>query len=256
VHLLDALREAPSLRAVLVVTSDKVYENSGKGAPFHENDALGGGDPYSASKAATELVTRAMARTYFTPRSVAVGTVRGGNVIGGGDYAADRLVPDIVRAIARNEPVLLRHPDAVRPWQHVLDCLSAYLTYAQALFDQRTIPQALNVGPMAPRQNLRVRDLAEALLVGLGSKVTWERDARHGPPEAELLTLDSALIRDCLDWSERLPMPLALDATVAWYRAVTAGCSMRAITLAQIDAFGRDGGSVAAPLSNEVQGHG
>jgi CDP-glucose 4,6-dehydratase len=252
VHLLDALRKAPSLRSIVVATSDKVYENNGSGRPFREDDALGGTDPYAASKAAAELVTRAMAYTYLTPNGVAIGTVRAGNVIGGGDYAADRLVPDIVRAVSGGAPVLLRYPDAVRPWQHVLDCLSGYLVYAQALFEGRSLPPALNVGPAPPFHALTVRDLAEAVLGGLGSQAGWQRDDRPGPKEAEFLALDSSLIRDRLGWRDRLPMPLALETTVAWYRDVNLGYSMRAATLAQIDAFSRnDGGGDAllAPCS-------
>lgn len=235
VHLLDPLRAASALRVILVVTSDKVYQNHGAGAPFREGDPLGGNEIYSASKAAVEFVTRAMAQAHFAER-VVVATARGGNVIGGGDYATDRLIPDVVRAAARNKPPVLRHPDAVRPWQHVLDCLSAYLVYAQALAADPTLPRALNVGPL-PQPALSVRRVAESMLEALGADRRWCRDIRSNPYEAQALMLDSTLLRACLGWRDALPGPTAIEATGAWYRAIAQGESMRARTLAEIDAF-------------------
>lgn len=235
VHLLDALRAAPSLRVVLVITSDKVYQNRDSGAPFREDDPLGGNEIYSASKAAVEFVTRAMAQAHFAER-VAVATARGGNVIGGGDYAEDRLIPDVVRAAARCEPPVLRYPDAVRPWQHVLDCLSAYLVYAQALAADPMLPRALNVGPQR-EPALSVRQVAESMLEALGADRNWRRDTGRNPYEAQTLMLDSTLLRTCLGWRDALPGSAAIEATAAWYRAIAHGQSMRARTLAEIDAF-------------------
>ena len=234
-HLLDALRAAPSLRVVLVITSDKVYQNRDTGKPFREGDPLGGNEMYSASKAAAEFITQAAAQAHFAER-VAVATSRGGNVIGGGDYAQDRLLPDIVRAAVRREPPVLRYPDAVRPWQHVLDCLSAYLVYAQALAADPTLPRALNVGPQA-QAALRVRDVAEAMLTALGAERSWRRDTGSNPYEAKALTLDSTLLRTRLGWRDALPGPAAIEATAAWYRAVSQGESMRTRSLADIDLF-------------------
>jgi CDP-glucose 4,6-dehydratase len=132
-HLLDALRDLSEVRVILVITSDKVYENAERGIAFREDDGLGGREIYGASKAATEILTRAMAHSHFANGTTIVAIARGGNVIGGGDYAEDRLVPDVVRAVQCGEPPVLRNPDAVRPWQHVLDCIAGYLVYIQAL---------------------------------------------------------------------------------------------------------------------------
>jgi CDP-glucose 4,6-dehydratase len=235
-HLLDALRDVPSLRVVLVITSDKVYHNADTGAPFREDDPLGGNEMYGASKAAAELVTRATAQAHFVGRGVAVATARGGNVIGGGDYAEDRLVPDLVRAAARDEPLALRHPDAVRPWQHVLDCLSGYLIYVQALAADLELPHALNVGP-PPQPALSVRQVAESMLAALGATRGWRHDTCGNPYEAHTLVLDSTLLRTILGWSDSLPGSAAIEATAAWYRAIARGESMRTRTLADIDAF-------------------
>jgi CDP-glucose 4,6-dehydratase len=236
VHLLDALREAPSAHVVLVITSDKVYENVEDGTPFREHDRLGGREMYGASKAAAEILTAAMARSHFTGGRAVIATARGGNVIGGGDYAPGRLVPDIVRAVARGEPVLLRHPEAVRPWQHVLDCLSGYLIYVQVLAANPKLPRMLNVGPL-PETALTVRQLADAMLQALSSDRGWKRDTASNPYEAQTLALDTALIRTCLGWRERLPGTTAIEATAAWYLMVARGQSMRDRTLAEIEQF-------------------
>jgi CDP-glucose 4,6-dehydratase len=255
-HLLDALRHVRPLRAVLVVTSDKVYENNDAGILFTEGDALGGSDPYSASKAAADLIAHAMARSYFAESGVAVATARGGNVIGGGDYARDRLIPDIVRAVSNNEPVLLRYPHAVRPWQHVLDCLSGYLVYVQALCERRNVPPALNIGPAATAERMTVRQIAEAILDGLGSRVGWRHDERPAAREAGSLALDSSRIRGLLGWCDQLPMPFGLLATTDWYRAVAAGESMRAVTLRQIDHYGANADTTLASENAGAIRHG
>jgi CDP-glucose 4,6-dehydratase len=240
-HLLDALREVTSARVILAITSDKVYENNDAGIAFREGDELGGREIYGASKAATEILTRAMASAYFADGAAVVATARGGNVIGGGDYAEDRLVPDVVRAVARGEMVILHHPDAIRPWQYVLDCIAGYLVYVQALAADPSLPRALNVGP-EPQATLSVRHVAETMLAGLGSDIGWRRDVGGNSYEAQRLTLDTTLIRNRLGWQNKLPGPAALAATSSWYRAVAQGQPMRAITLAQIDAFTRYGG--------------
>lgn len=239
-HLLDALREVASVRVILVITSDKVYENTDAGVAFREEDALGGREIYGASKAATEILTQAMANAYFVNGAAVVATARGSNVVGGGDYAEDRLVPDVVRAVARGEPLILRQPDAVRPWQYVLDCIAGYLVYVQALATDPSLPRALNIGP-EPQAVLSVRHVAETMLAGLGSDIGWRRDIGGNPYEAQQLSLDTTLIRNRLGWRNKLPGPAALEATSSWYRAVAQGQRMRAITLAQIDAFMRDG---------------
>lgn len=236
VHLLDALREGQRPRVVLVVTTDKVYENAELGGGFAEEDRLGGSDPYSASKAAAEIVTTSMAKTYFDAAGVPIATARGGNVIGGGDYAEDRLVPDIVRAVASGQPLVLRYPHSVRPWQHVLDCLAGYLAYVQALAAGRGLPRALNVGP-TPGPGVTVREIAEAMLAALGATQSWILDTGPKPDEARMLTLDTSRIRDLLGWEDRLPGRHGLEAAASWYRAVARGADARAITLEQIDRF-------------------
>jgi CDP-glucose 4,6-dehydratase len=249
VHLLDALR-AVSPRVVLVVTTDKVYENAELEGAFGENDRLGGNEPYAASKAATEILTHAMAKTFHDGAGTVVATTRGGNVIGGGDYAEDRLVPDIVRAVSQGEPLMLRSPESVRPWQHVLDCLAGYLVYVQALVERSDLPRTLNVGP-ASECAITVRQVAEEMLAALGSSQPWRRHPGPKPREVQMLTLDTSMIRSLLGWSDRLPGGLALAMTASWYRAVAQGADARAITLTQIDSFMR---GAAAPADNAMLG--
>jgi CDP-glucose 4,6-dehydratase len=234
-HLLDALRRHRSAYVVLIVTTDKVYRNADLGGAFLEDDPLGGNDPYAASKAAAEIVTHALARTYFDSLGIPVATARGGNVIGGGDYAEDRLVPDIVRAATANERLKLRSPESIRPWQHVLDCLAGYLMYVQALTQQPNCPRALNIGPSGP--GYTVREVAETMLQALGCRVGWEPDTRPAPRESRWLSLDTGLVRQKLGWRDKLPGRRALESTASWYSAVARGISMRKATLDQIDAF-------------------
>jgi CDP-glucose 4,6-dehydratase len=236
VHLLEALRTAPDLTAVLVVTTDKVYENSGDGRAFKETDRLGGDDPYSASKSATEIAVHAYAKSYFGPRGIPLATARGGNVIGGGDFGEARLIPDLLRAVGGNELVTIRRPDAIRPWQHVLDCLSGYLAYAEALAERRSVPEALNFGP-SMSEKISVREVAEAIFKRLGRPTEWRRDALAGAHDVERLMLDSTLAHRTLGWSNRLQNRDAIEWTAAWYEALAAKADMRAVTLAQIETY-------------------
>ena len=239
VNLLDALREAPDLRAVLVITSDKVYQNSNSGRSFREEDPIGGYDPYSASKSAAELATSAYAHSFFEPRGVAVATARGGNVIGGGDFAIDRIVPDVYRAMKSGQELVLRHPNATRPWQHVLDCLFGYLLYAQSLAQRSGIPRALNFGP-ADDASASVAALVEAMQTAFGRKPQWLLDNPSGISlEMQKLVLDSALARQTLGWQNRLIGPAAVRATAEWYLAFDRGDDMSAYTLATIDDYRR-----------------
>jgi CDP-glucose 4,6-dehydratase len=233
-HLLEALREQGSVEAVLVVTTDKVYENPETGRRFMEKDPLGGHDPYSASKAAAELVTASFARTFFEPRGVPVATARGGNVIGGGDFAEDRLVPDVYRAMRASAPLVLRNPDATRPWQHVLDCVGGYLVYAQALARRELVPRAMNFGPLGDA-GVPVRALAEAMQEALGAASGWV--SAEGPQHREMqsLSLDCSLARDCLGFRDRLVGNAAIRATADWYLAFARGSDMRAYTSRTIE---------------------
>ncbi|RNJ50943.1 CDP-glucose 4,6-dehydratase [Methylocystis hirsuta] len=234
-HLLQALRSAPDVSTILVVTSDKVYANDEQGAAFAEDARLGGKDPYSASKAAAELVTRAYAQSFFKDASVKIVTARGGNVIGGGDYAADRIVPDIVRAAAKSERPVLRMPHATRPWQHVLDCLHGYLTYVDALERGESLPETLNFGP-DPTTPITVGELTEEMLKALGRDARYEHQPADSR-EMHTLAVDSSRARALLGWRDRLPGRLAINWTADWYRGAFAESGPLATTLAQIDAF-------------------
>jgi CDP-glucose 4,6-dehydratase len=237
-HLLDALRGRPGLQAVLVVTSDKVYANAETGEAFAEGSALGGKDPYSASKAATEIVTSSFARSYFDKAGVPVATARGGNVIGGGDVSPDRLVSDIVRAARRGEPVALRHPDSTRPWQHVLDCVAGYLLYAEALARDPAAPRALNFGPRAGGAEITVGELATMAVEALGAK-----PRRHVPDpnsiEAKALSIDTALAKRVLGFESRLDGRESVAWTMAWHRRQAAGEDALALCRAQIEDYER-----------------
>lgn len=238
VHLLQALRGAPDLQAVLVVTTDKVYQPSPTGQPHREDDRLGGLDPYAASKAACELATAAMAASFFSPSGVPVATARAGNVIGGGDFAAERLVPDAMRAARAGLVLALRNPDATRPWQHVLDCLSGYLAYLAALAKGHSVPSTLNFGPNPRMPSASVGVLASAMLEALGAATDWAQDPSPQPPETHALALDSHLARERLGWRDRLAGPRMVEATASWYRAWAEGEEdMRAVTLRQIAAY-------------------
>lgn len=244
INLLHALGETEGLEAVLVVTSDKVYANDGSGRAIREADPLGGDDPYSASKAACELAVNSMRRSFLSARGVPVATARAGNVIGGGDFAEDRLVPDCVRAAMAGRAVVLRHPQSTRPWQHVLDCLCGYLLYAERLASApATVPQALNFGP-ASGDAIPVIELAGAILQAMGATSGIEvREPEHSV-EAPLLSLDSSLARSTLGWRDRLSGPPAIETTAAWYRRWQSGDDMRAATLAEIDRYQAGNGTL------------
>ncbi|MCW0018401.1 CDP-glucose 4,6-dehydratase [Rhizobium sp. BT-226] len=241
-NVLDAVRETPAVKTVLVVTSDKVYANNGSGVPFVETDMLGGKDPYSNSKACTELVVQSYRDSFFNGHDIRVATVRAGNVIGGGDWSRDRLIPDFIRAFESNQPILLRYPEAIRPWQHVLEPLSGYLAFAQALTaaGERELPEALNFGP-DPQSFAMVSELAEALGLAHGVNDVWKPAPGKHLPEAPALTLSSALALDTIGWRPRLSLQQTIDWTAAWYKANREGADMRAFTLAQIAAYEETG---------------
>ncbi|MDQ0393104.1 CDP-glucose 4,6-dehydratase [Labrys monachus] len=236
VHLLEALRGATGLKGVLAVTSDKVYANEEKGLAFVEDDKLGGKDPYSASKAAAEIVAFSYARSYFDKAGIALATARGGNVIGGGDHSADRLVPDIVRSVRSGATLELRHPEATRPWQHVLDCICGYLVYAEAMITRPGLPRALNFGP-DPSRPLAVSAVADAIFEALGRKPAWVHRPVPGSIEMQALAVDSTEARNVLAWRDRLAGKPGLAWTAQWYAAEAAGADMHAFTLDQINRF-------------------
>jgi CDP-glucose 4,6-dehydratase len=234
--VLDACRTARGLDCVVVVTSDKVYENHGAGLPFVEHDRLGGRDPYSNSKACAEMVT-ACFRDSFFHEGPPIASVRAGNVIGGGDWSADRLIPDCVRALRAGVPVRLRYPEAVRPWQHVLEPLSGYLAIAAALVrTPASAPRAVNFGP-DPASFCTVYEVVDALSARFAGKPGWERDGSAHPPEAGALTLSSTLAERTLDWRPVLSIEESLSWTADWYQAHAAGRDMLAFTEAQLAAY-------------------
>ncbi len=237
-HLLDAVRRTRSVRAVVIVTSDKCYENREWAWGYREDEPLGGHDPYSASKACAELVARAYRQSYFSGRSgPAVATARAGNVIGGGDWSPDRLVPDIVRAIANDRPVVLRNPDAVRPWQHVLDPLHGYLQLAQRLAAEGgEFADSWNFGPNDDCVTT-VGELAERLIAHWGrGRLRVERETA-APHEAHTLRLDCSKARARLGWRPLLSLDDALRLTVDWTRAHLEDNAAEAALHDQIDEY-------------------
>jgi CDP-glucose 4,6-dehydratase len=239
VNLLEAVRiVGEEVRAVVVVTSDKCYENPSAGQrSFAEGDPLGGADPYSSSKACAELVASAYRRSYFggegAPR---IATARAGNVIGGGDWGEDRLVADSVRAVEAGRALSVRNPDAVRPWQHVLNPLAGYLRLAEELFRSAEAARAWNFGPEAGEAQ-PVSWIVERLGELWDGNLKWELDRGANPPEAPRLTIDSSSARRELGWSPSWDLEDALELVVEWHRAHLAGEDMREVSLAQILRF-------------------
>jgi CDP-glucose 4,6-dehydratase len=236
VHLLDALRGSPGLRAVLVITTDKVYANNDCGRDFVEDDPLGGHDPYSASKAAAEILTRSFAASFFEGQGIPVATARAGNVVGGGDWSADRLIPDVCRAARGGTPLRLRFPDATRPWQHVLEPIAGYLTYAQALAGDPGVPRALNFGPM-PGTAMTVSQVADAVSAALGLDRAWTLDTGDHPPEMRLLSLDPSRAAESIGWTPRLDARETIEWTASWYAAHAEGGPARDLCLQQIKEY-------------------
>ena len=233
-NVLDAVAGVDSVRAQLVITTDKVYRNVNQLAGYREDDPLGGSDPYSASKAAADILTQSWIAS--SGCSVPTGIARAGNVVGGGDVCADRLMVDLVAAFASGRDVHLRQPSAVRPWQHVLDCLAGYLALVDALLDGNRAGEAFNFGPDAEAYvevGQVARTVAELWGTGAGIIV----DADPGPRESTLLTLDASKARRGLGWEGRLAWTEALRWTVDWTRRVLAGEPARTVCEEQIDAF-------------------
>ena len=235
-HLLQALRAQAALKAALVITSDKVYANNEQGRAFQETDALGGKDPYSASKAAAEIVTQSFARSYYEKAGVPLATARGGNVIGGGDFSRDRLVADIVRAGQAQGVTVLRHPEATRPWQHVLDCVAGYLVYLERLASDPAAPRALNFGPRPGGPEVTVGELATRATQALGAK-PWRHEPDPQSLEARALGIDASLARQVLGFESRLDAPAAVEWTMDWYRAQADGGDALSLVRDQISRY-------------------
>ncbi|WP_443113607.1 CDP-glucose 4,6-dehydratase [Herbaspirillum seropedicae] len=245
VHVLEAVRKTPGVRAVVVVTSDKCYQNNNLDRAFLEEDAMGGHDPYSSSKGCAELVTTAYRSSYFSPsdyanHGVAIASARAGNVIGGGDWALDRLIPDVMRAITDGQSVRIRSPQAVRPWQHVLEPLAGYLILAQSLYEQGTdFAEGWNFGPPA-NEAKPVRWIVEMLVNLWGPQARWTQDEGIHPHEAHLLMLDSTKAHKKLGWRPVWTLEQTLSRIVDWHRAQLAGADMHAYCLEEIKAYNRE----------------
>ena len=235
VHVLEATRRAPGVRVVVNVTSDKCYENLETGQAYRESDPMGGRDPYSSSKGCAELVTTAYRASFLRAAGApALASARAGNVIGGGDWAADRIVPDTVRAAVTGQPVRVRNPRAIRPWQHVLEPLSGYLRLAERLWEAPgEHAEGWNFGPNED-DAVPVEAIVSTATRLWGPPARWEADPGPHPHEAHFLKLDSSKARTRLGWRPRLRLETALEWTVEWYKAQAQGADAKALTLAQI----------------------
>lgn len=241
VNVLDTVRRVSSVRAVVIVTSDKCYHNEEWVWGYRENSRLGGADPYSASKGCAELVVAAYQHSYFDPKNnpgcAAVGSGRAGNVIGGGDWALDRLVPDIIRSLLKNQPTIIRSPQATRPWQHVLEPLHGYLMLAERLYnDGHSFASAWNFGPPEESEKT-VGWIIEQLYQLWGVTFEWKKDANPGPPECTFLKLDASKAHAYLGWRPKLDLMSTLDSIVKWSRRFEAGDDMRKVSVAEIERF-------------------
>jgi CDP-glucose 4,6-dehydratase len=238
VNLLDALRlKRDSVRAAVIVTSDKCYENREWEWAYREEEPMGGLDPYSSSKGCAELVTAAFRRSFFSaPDATRLASARAGNVIGGGDWGENRLVPDIMRAALADHEARIRNPNSIRPWQHVLNPLSGYLVLAQAMWNSPTYSAGWNFGP--PDEDARpVGWIVERVGELWPHELRWEIDGGPHPHEARYLKLDSSRARAHLGWRPVIGLETALESIVEWYRQLRQGADMRAVTVAQIEAF-------------------
>jgi len=242
VHLLESIRKTTSVRAVLIVTSDKCYENKEWLWGYRENEPMGGHDPYSNSKGCAELVTSAYRESFFpsnkyNQHQVAIASARAGNVIGGGDWSIDRLIPDAIRAFELEETLMIRSPLATRPWQHVLEPLSGYLILAQALFQKGSeFASAWNFGPL-DEDTRTVKDVIELLIKNWSGNATWRQDLHDQPHEAYLLKLDCSKVHRLLKWYPKWGLEKAIINITQWQNAFQNQLDMRDVTLKQIATY-------------------
>lgn len=238
-HVLEALRGLDSARVAVTITTDKVYRTSASNlapCPYREDDALGGHDPYSASKAACEIVIDSYRQSFLAAQGVALASARAGNVIGGGDWSEDRLIPDAVRAWQSNQPLMVRRPQAIRPWQHVLEPLAGYLKLAEKLWQQPTLAGAYNFGPV-PHEAATVRELIKLARQAYGIGEVHFGDGSEGPHEAGWLALEIAKAKTLLDVTPRWTLAEAVNRTMHWYRTQHEGADARALCVAEIAAY-------------------
>ncbi|WP_296196824.1 CDP-glucose 4,6-dehydratase [Sphingorhabdus sp.] len=237
VNVLEAARHAGSVRAIVSVTTDKCYENREWVWGYREHEAMGGHDPYSSSKGCAELVGNAYRKSFFQAQGIALASARAGNVIGGGDWASDRLVPDILKALEDRRPVQIRNPHAVRPWQHVLEPLSGYLRLAERLYEHGQLDaEGWNFGPR-DEDAQTVQWIVERLCQEWTGGGSWILQPGEHPHEAHYLKLDISKARSRLNWLPRWPLQTALSNITQWHQAWLAGADMRAVCLAQISQY-------------------
>ncbi len=235
-HVLDACRYVASVKTIIAITTDKCYQNNDSGKPFVEGDALGGHDPYSNSKACSELVASAYRDSFLRARGINLATARAGNVIGGGDFAPDRLIPDAIQAFATGQALEVRNPNAIRPWQHVLEPLVGYLLLAQGLTNNASLAKGWNFGP-AQCDAWPVGELANYLVKLWPTQALWRTDDSEHPHEAANLTLNCTAAKDELGWVPKLRLAAALQLSVDWYKCWHNGGDLLALSKAQINTF-------------------
>ena len=236
VNILEAVRQCGSVRSFLNVTTDKVYKNNEWEWGYRETDELDGYDPYSNSKSCSELVTHSYEKSFLKEQKIAVSTARAGNVIGGGDFAADRIIPDCVRAVSEGKKIAVRNPHSTRPYQHVLEPLGAYLLIAQAQYEDAAKADSYNVGP-DDRSCLTTGELADLFCNAWGEGAEWENLSQGGPHEANFLKLDCSRIRSALGWKPRWQVKEAVTNTAKWYQAWLNGDDMEVYTDFQIKEY-------------------
>nr|WP_319391972.1 CDP-glucose 4,6-dehydratase [uncultured Cohaesibacter sp.] len=237
VNLLETLRVLPNVKTVLCITSDKVYLNKNSNEAFKEDAPLGGKDPYSASKSAQDIVVQSYRQSFYEPIGKKLATVRGGNVIGGGDFSADRIIPDAIRSIQTGKPLVLRHPEATRPWQHVLDCLNGYLLFAEYLTNCSSCVPTLNVGPDANEELTSVSSLISMLYEKMGYTQLWLHEPVPGSLEASTLSLDNQAAKQTLGWKDHLAGNTKITETANWYKSFFNKEDMQKVTTNQIKNF-------------------
>ena len=239
VHVLEAVRETSSIKSAVIVTTDKCYENKEWPWGYRENEPMGGYDPYSNSKGCSELVTAAYRQSFFSGEksTCAIASARAGNVIGGGDWSQDRLIPDAIKAFEAGNPLMIRNPLATRPWQHVLEPLSGYLILAQALYEHgEQFASAWNFGP-SDKDARSVQEVIELLIEQWGESSCWQKDGLEQPHEANLLKLDCSKARQQLGWLPRWGLEVAIEKIVEWQKAFQSKKDMQALSLAQINQY-------------------
>ena len=242
--VLEAARSCPNVKAIVNITTDKCYENDGRSEGYKEDDAMGGYDPYSSSKGCAELVTSAYRRSFLQDQGVGLASVRAGNVIGGGDWANDRLIPDILRSFEKSEPVVIRNPKATRPWQHVLEPLSGYLILAQKLYkDQKEYAEGWNFGPN--EKDVKPVDWILNKMISKWPNSSWELDQNSSSHEASFLKLDISKAESRLGWKPVWELNQTLEKIIAWHRAWIDKKDMQAVCLSEIKEYTND-------MNNEV----